>query len=128
MWLLKTIKFRKGYVSHFESRTTSYKKNKIFFPFFYGINYYITSYILGQTGINENKKGSLILAKHLTQFSTLIEKELVTGENLKRMESKNINLLSIISAYRGIRHKKGLPTRGQRTRTNAQTSKRRRHK
>jgi len=100
------------------------KKLKFFFSSFYGINRYTTSYILGQIGINEHKKGSSLLAKHFTQITNLIEKNLIIEEKLRRIQNANIGLLILMSSYRGIRHRQCLPTRGQRTHTNAKTCKR----
>ena len=101
------------------------KTNYIFSPF-YGIGKYKTSYILRQLGLNKTKKGFSLTAKHFTQIATLIEKDLVIEGKLKRTEITKIQNLISISSYKGIRHVRRLPVRGQRTHTNAKTCKRRR--
>jgi len=101
------------------------KKTDHLFSTFYGIGHYKTSYILRKLGLNKNKKGSLLTSKHFTQITTLIEKDIVMEEKLKRIETTNIQNLVSISSYRGIRHVRRLPVRGQRTHTNAKTCRRR---
>jgi small subunit ribosomal protein S13 len=98
--------------------------NRIFSPF-YGIGLYKASYILRCLGLNKNKKGFIFTAKHFTQMAALIEKDFIIEGKLKRKEATNIQTLISISAYRGIRHVRRLPVRGQRTHTNAKTCRRR---
>lgn len=101
------------------------KKSKYLFSPFYGIGFYKASYILRQLGLNRTKKGSFFTSRHFTQIAALIEKDFIIEGKLKRIEATNIQTLISISAYRGIRHVRRLPVRGQRTHTNAKTCKRR---
>ena len=59
----------------------------------------------------------------LARITTEIEKNYVVEGNLRRQVQQNISRLKEIACYRGIRHRRGLPVRGQRTRTNARTRK-----
>jgi len=102
------------------------KKANFMFSSFYGIGKYKASFILRQLGLNQTKKGVSFTAKHFTQMATFAEKDFVIEGKLKRIETTNVQTLISMSAYRGIRHVRRLPVRGQRTHTNAKTCKKRR--
>ncbi len=93
-------------------------------PYIYGIGPSVTAKILEQTGIDPN-----VRAKNLTdaQINAIVQcvtqmKVVVEGD-LRREIQANLKRLQAINCYRGIRHRRNLPVRGQRTGTNARTRK-----
>ncbi|MBU6310385.1 30S ribosomal protein S13 [Patescibacteria group bacterium] len=76
--------------------------------------------ILAEAGIPATKKTKEITADEETKIRSLVEKFTIEGD-LRREVASNVKRLKDIKAYRGIRHMKGLPTRGQRTKTNSRT-------
>ena len=89
----------------------------------YGIGRHTAHEILGEAKIDENTKSGKLTEDELSRITQIIERSYVVGGQLRRQISQNIARLRDISCYRGIRHRKGLPVRGQRTRTNARTRK-----
>ena len=79
--------------------------------------------ILKATGIAPGRRAKDLTDEELARITTEIEKAFVTEGNLRRQVQQNISRLKEIACYRGIRHRRGLPVRGQRTRTNARTRK-----
>ena len=79
--------------------------------------------ILEATGIAPGRRAKDLTDEELARITTEIEKAFVTEGNLRRQVQQNISRLKEIACYRGIRHRRGLPVRGQRTRTNARTRK-----
>lgn len=79
--------------------------------------------ILATTGINPQRRAKDLSDEELARIASEIEKNYVTEGNLRRQVQQNISRLKEIACYRGIRHRRGLPVRGQRTRTNARTRK-----
>lgn len=102
------------------------KSVKLSLTAFHGIGDYKSAQMYRKLGINPNKKMTLTTARQWTQLTALIEREPLLGGKLKRQKQDNINALKTMSSYRGIRHTRGLPVRGQRTHTNAKTCRRRR--
>ncbi len=86
----------------------------------YGIGRARASEILAEAKVEPTKKAKDITADEETRIRTLIEAFPIEGD-LRREVSSNIKRLKDIKAYRGTRHAKGLPTRGQRTKTNSRT-------
>jgi len=78
--------------------------------------------ILQQAGVDAAKKVEAVSTKEELAIRALVEQETIEGE-LRRVVSGNIKRLKDIQSYRGTRHTKRLPARGQRTRTNARTLK-----
>jgi small subunit ribosomal protein S13 len=89
----------------------------------YGIGKYTSEQILKEGKIEKSKKASKLTEDELSRITQIIERNYTVGGQLRRQTSQNIARLVDISCYRGTRHKKGLPVRGQRTRTNARTRK-----
>jgi small subunit ribosomal protein S13 len=87
---------------------------------FYGIGIPMARSILKQVNVPINKKAVDITPEEENQIRKIIEAMKIEG-NLKREISANIKRLKDIKAYRGIRHMRQLPTRGQRTKTNSRT-------
>jgi small subunit ribosomal protein S13 len=89
----------------------------------YGIGRKSALDILSATGINPQRRAKDLTDEELARLASEIEKGYVVEGNLRRQLQQNISRLKEIACYRGIRHRRGLPVRGQRTRTNARTRK-----
>ena len=87
---------------------------------FYGIGYSAAKKILREAKVDSAKKPGDISTDEENRVRKLIEAMKIEGD-LKREKAGNIKCLKDIKAYRGIRHTRGLPTRGQRTKTNSRT-------
>jgi small subunit ribosomal protein S13 len=86
----------------------------------YGIGVSSARKILDQVGINRGKKAKDLTLEEENSIRAIVEKIPIEG-NLKREVSANIKRLKDIKTYRGVRHMKRLPVRGQRTKTNSRT-------
>ncbi len=89
----------------------------------YGIGRCISSRILKESGIDESTKAGKLTEDELSKITRVIDRNYIIGGQLRRQVLQNISRLREIKCYRGIRHRKGLPVRGQRTQTNARTRK-----
>jgi small subunit ribosomal protein S13 len=83
---------------------------------------YGLTYLFGEAGIDYNTRVKDLTDKQVADIQKRVSKYLVEGD-LRKQIMGNIRRLQEIACYRGLRHKKGLPARGQRTRTNARTRK-----
>jgi len=92
-------------------------------PHIYGIGHVTSRKILKDVGIDPRKKVKDLDEKELSQIRQEIEQNYKVEGGLRADVSANIKRLVEINCYRGVRHKLGLPVRGQRTRTNARTRK-----
>mgnify|MGYP000975602371 CR=1 FL=1 len=90
-------------------------------PYIYGIGLSSAKKILKNTNINPQKKTKELNAEEIKKIQEYIEKNYKIEGELKRENKKNITRLINIDSYRGIRHAKHLPVRGQRTKTNSRT-------
>ena len=99
------------------------KKISISLGYIYGIGRSNALKILQQAGINPDVRAKNLTEDEVSRLATIIQKEYRTEGVLRREVSANIKRLMDIQSYRGIRHKRGLPVHGQRTRTNARTRK-----
>lgn len=104
----------------------SEKRIDIALTYLYGIGRSNVVKILKEAKISENKRVHTLTDDEVSQLSRIIEKGYQVEGDLRRMVSENIKRLRDIGAYRGIRHAKGLPAHGQRTRSNARTKRGRR--
>src|SRR5262245_16786568 len=91
--------------------------------YIYGIGRKASLDILRAVGVNPQRRAKDLTDEELARITTEIEKNHVVEGNLRRQIQQNISRLKEIACYRGIRHRRGLPVRGQRTRTNARTRK-----
>ncbi len=91
--------------------------------YIYGIGDSNSRRILGQAGIDENVRANQLSEEELARINSIIDKTCMVEGELRRQVAQNIARLREIGCYRGIRHRLGLPVRGQRTRTNARTRK-----
>jgi small subunit ribosomal protein S13 len=87
---------------------------------FYGIGFSKAKKILAEAGVDETKKPGEISADDEAKIRKIIEGTKIEGD-LKREKAANIKRLKDIKSYRGMRHSRGLPSRGQRTKTNSRT-------
>ncbi|MCS7272867.1 MAG: 30S ribosomal protein S13 [Fimbriimonadales bacterium] len=92
-------------------------------PVIYGIGLSLSRKILQATGIDPNKRVRDLTEEEIAKLRAEIENNYVIEGDLRREQRMNIQRLIDIGCYRGIRHRRGLPVRGQRTRTNARTRK-----
>jgi len=97
------------------------KRVEISLAYIYGIGRSLSNKILEKTGVDKNKKMKDLTDPEINKIREEIEKNHQVEGDLKRIEGLNIKRLTEINCYRGIRHRKGLPVRGQRTKTNART-------
>ncbi|MFQ5957305.1 MAG: 30S ribosomal protein S13 [Candidatus Brocadiales bacterium] len=91
--------------------------------YIYGLGRTLSGKILKDLNIEENLRAKDLHEDQLSTLGAYIEKNHVIEGALRRQESQNVSLLRGIGCYRGLRHRVGLPVRGQRTRTNARTRK-----
>ena len=88
-----------------------------------GIGRTLAGNLLNKVGIGQTVKARDLTEEELSRIASTLEDEYVIEGRLRREIQQNITRLKEINSYRGIRHKKGLPVRGQRTKTNSRTRK-----
>lgn len=98
------------------------KKMGIALRALYGVGPKVASEVLAAVGIDPDKSSNDITEEEVQQIRTALDEYTVEGD-LRREIALNIKRLRDLGCYRGIRHRKGLPVRGQRTHTNARTRK-----
>ena len=89
----------------------------------YGIGPALARKILEATGVNPDARAKTLSEDDLARIGSTIEKNYAVEGVLRRQIAQNVTRLREIGCYRGLRHRRGLPVRGQRTRTNARTRK-----
>ena len=92
-------------------------------PYIYGIGWTTSRQILEKTKINPDTRVKDLTEDEISMIKKILESEFRVEGDLRREVSMNIKRLMEIGCYRGLRHRKGLPLRGQRTKTNARTRK-----
>jgi small subunit ribosomal protein S13 len=92
-------------------------------PYLYGIGPSRAQKILKDLNIDPNKRSKDVTEDEVSKITVYIQKNFVVEGDLRREINQNIRQHMEMGTYRGIRHRKGLPVRGQRTRTNARTRK-----
>jgi len=90
-------------------------------PYIYGIGLHTSQVLLERTGINPDTRVRDLTDDEVNRLREIIDKEYRVEGDLRREVSLNIKRLMDIGCYRGLRHRRGMPVRGQRTRTNART-------
>ena len=88
-----------------------------------GIGHTLASGLLKKVGIGHTVKARDLTEEELSRIASTLEDEYIIEGRLRREVQQNITRLKEINCYRGMRHKRGLPTRGQRTKTNSRTRK-----
>lgn len=91
--------------------------------YIFGIGRPTSANLLEKAGIDEDTRIKDLTEDQVSKLRQLIEKEVMVEGDLRRDVAMNIKRLKEIGCYRGIRHRKGLPVRGQKTKTNARTRK-----
>ena len=99
------------------------KRGEIGLTYIYGIGKSTAQSILGQAGINVDKKVQEWTDEELTALRNIINESIKVEGQLRSEVQLNIKRLMDIGCYRGLRHRKGLPLRGQRTKNNSRTRK-----
>lgn len=99
------------------------KRIEIALTYIYGIGKTVANKILKKTGVNPDIRAKDLTEEDVSKLSAIIQREYRVEGDLRRTVSGNIKRLIDIGSYRGSRHRKSLPVRGQRTRTNARTRK-----
>jgi small subunit ribosomal protein S13 len=91
--------------------------------YLYGVGRPLALAICKKGGIDPNAKAGQLTEDQLSKVTSIIEADYVVEGQLRRQTQQNISRLKEIGSYRGMRHRRGLPCRGQRTKTNARTRK-----
>jgi small subunit ribosomal protein S13 len=99
------------------------KRSEVGLTYIYGIGRATARAILGKAGVNLDKKVGDLTDDEVAKIRSIITSDYKVEGALRSEVQMNIKRLMDIGCYRGIRHRKGLPARGQRTRTNARTRK-----
>jgi len=99
------------------------KRVVIALTYIYGIGRTRAQTILAQTGVNPDTRVRDLTEEEVNRLREFIDKNYTVEGDLRREVQTNIKRLIDIGSYRGLRHRRGLPVRGQRTRTNARTRK-----
>ena len=99
------------------------KRVEIGLTYIYGIGLTTSQKMLAEVGINPDTRVKDLTEAHEAQLRDAIEHNFTIEGDLRRETAMNIKRLSEIGCYRGLRHRRGLPVHGQRTKTNARTRK-----
>ena len=99
------------------------KRMEIALTYIYGIGRTSSNKILAATGISPDKRARALTEEEISKLRDEIETNYHVEGDLRREVGMDIKRMVEINCYRGIRHRKGLPVRGQRTKTNARTRK-----
>ncbi|GGE20777.1 30S ribosomal protein S13 [Marinithermofilum abyssi] len=99
------------------------KRVEVGLTYIFGIGRSKANTILKETGINPDTRVRDLTEDEVAKLRSYIDKNLVVEGDLRRETALNIKRLIEIGSYRGIRHRRGLPVRGQRSKTNARTRK-----
>jgi small subunit ribosomal protein S13 len=99
------------------------KRVEIGLTYIFGIGLTTSQKILRETGISPDTRVRNLTEEEVVRLREFIDRQLKVEGDLRREVSQNIKRLMEIGCYRGLRHRKGLPVRGQRTHTNARTRK-----
>ena len=99
------------------------KPTGIALQYIYGVGLKVAADICAKTGIAPNVRAKDLTEDQLSKIAVVLERDYVIEGQLRRQVQQNIARLKDIGCYRGMRHRRGLPVRGQRTKTNARTRK-----
>jgi len=99
------------------------KRVEIGLTYIFGIGRSTSNAVLQELGLNPDTKVRDLTEEEVARLRNHIDANLTVEGDLRRERSQNIKRLMEIGCYRGVRHRRGLPVRGQRTRTNARTRK-----
>ena len=99
------------------------KRLEISLTYIYGIGRYRSNEIISKLKLDPNMRARNLSEDDIAKISALLQSDYILEGDLRRQVQNNIKRLIAIHSYRGMRHKLGLPVRGQRTHTNARTRK-----
>lgn len=99
------------------------KRVEIALTYIYGLGLTTSKEVIAKTGINPDTRVRDLTEDEITKLREVIDRDYKVEGDLRREESMNIKRLIEIGSYRGLRHRRGLPVRGQRSKTNARTRK-----
>lgn len=99
------------------------KRVEIALTYIYGLGLTTSQEIVAKAGINTETRVRDLTEEEITKLREVIDRDYKVEGDLRREESMNIKRLIEIGSYRGLRHRRGLPVRGQRSKTNARTRK-----
>lgn len=97
------------------------KRVEVGLTYIYGVGLTTSQQVLDRTGIDRNTRVKDLTDDEVNRLREIVEREMVVEGDLRREVGLNVKRLMDIGCYRGIRHRRGMPVRGQRTRTNART-------
>lgn len=99
------------------------KRLEVSLTYIYGVGRKLSNQIIEKLGLNKDMRARELNEDDIARLNAILQSEYVVEGDLRRQIQNNIKRLIGIHCYRGIRHRIGLPVRGQRTRTNARTRK-----
>jgi small subunit ribosomal protein S13 len=99
------------------------KRVEIGLTYIYGIGRATSNQLLAQVGVEPDRKVRDLTEEEVVKLRDAIDADVTVEGDLRRERSQNIKRLQEIGCYRGMRHRRGLPVRGQKTKTNARTRK-----
>lgn len=99
------------------------KRVEIALTYLFGLGLTTSKEVLAKAGVNPDTRVRDLTEEEVTRLREVIDRDYKVEGDLRREESLNIKRLIEIGSYRGLRHRRGLPVRGQRTKTNARTRK-----
>ncbi len=99
------------------------KRVEVGLTYIYGIGRSTANHLLAEVGVEPDRKVRDLTEAEVIKLREAIDSELTVEGDLRRERSQNIKRLQEIGCYRGLRHRRGLPVRGQKTKTNARTRK-----
>lgn len=99
------------------------KRIEIALTYIYGIGRTLSNKILKKAGISPDARAKDLKEEDISKLTSIIQRDYTIEGDLRREVAENIKRLMDTGSYRGFRHRRGLPVRGQRTRTNARTRK-----
>lgn len=99
------------------------KRLEVSLTYIYGVGPQVSKEIIGKLGLDPDKRAKSLTEEEIARINALLQSEYIVEGDLRRQVQNNIKRLISIHSYRGMRHRLGLPCRGQRTSTNARTRK-----
>lgn len=99
------------------------KRLEVSLTYIFGVGRKLSNQIIEKLGLNKDMRARELTEDDIAKLNAVLQSEYVVEGDLRRQVQNNIKRLIGIHCYRGIRHRSGLPVRGQRTRTNARTRK-----
>ncbi len=99
------------------------KRIVISLTYIYGVGGHHSEAILKEAGIEHDVRAKNLTEDEISRIAAVIDRNYIVEGQLRRQVNQNVARLRDIQCYRGVRHRRGLPVRGQRTRTNARTRK-----